>query len=331
MPYHDIKLAAVGNALVDIISNADDVFLKSYGMNKGSMMLIDEQRVDNLDASIVGATMQSGGSAANTMAGFASFGGKGAFIGKVANDELGRTFSNDLKSQGILYSTEPLEGEYRTGRCIIYVTPDGERTMNTYLGASVEISASDVNADIISAADVTFLEGYLFDRDQAKTAFLKAADICRNAGKKLALTLSDPFCVDRHRSDFLNLVENHVDILIANQKEIISLYQTEDFDTAKDKIKGRVDIAALTRSEKGSCIVTKDREILIDPISTQVVDTTGAGDQFAAGFLYGFTHGYDLETSGKLGTMAATDVISHYGARPEIEYATFLPGLAKAV
>ena len=317
-------VVAVGNALVDVISPASDEFIFSqnqkHGMEKGAMTLIDEARAVELYAILEERNETSGGSAANTMAGFASFGGKGGFIGKVADDALGETFKNDLISQGVTYNTQSLVMGAPTGRCMILVTPDAQRTMNTFLGASVELTPNDIDRDLIAAAKVTYLEGYLYDRDQAKQAFAAAAEAAHDAGHRVALTLSDPFCVDRHRHDFLRLVEEHVDILFANEEEIKSLYMQENFEDAKSAVSQHVEIAVLTRSEKGAVILHKNKEIIIsaEPVA-KVVDTTGAGDQFAAGFLYGFTQDMDLAACGKLGAIAAAEVISHIGPRPAVK------------
>ena len=314
-------VVAVGNALVDVIAQTDEAFItlqsETYGMEKGAMTLIEQERAVQLYAQMPEGTETSGGSAANTMAGFASFGGKGGFIGKVAEDELGKTFQNDIKSIGLQFDTQPLAIGTQTGRCLICVTPDAQRTMNTFLGASVELGADDIDEELIGNAKVSYLEGYLYDRDQAKQAFVAAAEAAHRNGHRVSLTLSDPFCVDRHRSDFLNLVENHVDILFANEEEIKSLYMQQDFEDAKSAVSGHCEIAVLTRGEKGAVIIADGQEYVIPaaPV-TEVVDTTGAGDQFAAGFLYGFTEGLGPEESGKLGALAAGEVISHIGPRP---------------
>ena len=321
-----LGVIAVGNALVDVIAKTDEAFIaaqkEQHGMEKGAMTLIEEARAVELYGLLENPLETSGGSAANTMAGFASFGGKGGFIGKTADDDLGETFQNDIRSLGVTYTTQPLIMGSKTGRCMILVTPDAERTMNTFLGASVELSPNDIEEDFIAQAKVTYLEGYLFDREQAKQAFVAAAEAAHNNGHRVALTLSDPFCVDRHRHDFLQLVENHVDILFANEEEIKSLYLQEDFEDAKSAISKHCEIAVLTRSEKGAVIVNEGREIIIEaaPVA-EVVDTTGAGDQFAAGFLYGYTEDLGLEEAGKLGAIAAAEVISHIGPRPLVSLA----------
>lgn len=317
-------VVAVGNALLDVISQVSDDFIAQQGgMEKGAMTLVEETRAVDLYASMSNRTETSGGSAANTMAGFASFGGTGAFIGKVADDEVGKIFQNDIQSLGVKYETQPLVIGPSTGRCMILVTSDADRTMNTFLGASVELSPTDVDKNLITSAQVTYLEGYLFDKEQAKQAFITAAECAHEAGHRIALTLSDPFCVDRHRDDFLKLIENHVDILFANEDEIKSLYQTEIFDDALAQIDKHVEIAAVTRSEKGAVIRSKGETISVPAVPVEkVIDTTGAGDQFAAGFLYGFTEGKDLAECGKLGTIAAAEVISHIGPRPAVQLST---------
>ncbi len=324
----DTKYAvvAVGNALVDVLSQTSEEFIQKqneeHGMEKGAMTLIDEPRAVQLYTQMEDGLETSGGSAANTMAGFASFGGEGAFIGKVADDTLGKTFINDIRSQGLTFETTPLAVGAPTGRCMILVTPDAQRTMNTFLGASVELSPEDIDVDLIGSAQITYLEGYLFDKPLAKQAFIKAAEAAHDSGHRVALTLSDPFCVDRHRSDFLRLVENHVDILFANEEEIKSLFMQDSFEDAMSAVSEHVEVAALTRSEKGAVILSKGEtvEIAAEPVE-QVIDTTGAGDQFAAGFLYGFTSGKDLDTCGRLGAIAAAEVISHIGPRPLVKLA----------
>ena len=291
-----LGVVAVGNALVDVIAHTSDEFIQEqhekHGMEKGAMTLIEESRAVELYSKMGQGVETSGGSAANTMAGFASFGGKGGFIGKVADDELGRGFQEGIRSQGLEFTTQPLVLGAQTGRCMILVTPDAERTMNTFLGASVELNGEDVDKDLIASAQITYLEGYLFDREQAKQAFITAAEYAHEAGHRVALTLSDPFCVDRHRHDFIQLVQNHVDILFANEDEIKSLFMQDSFEDAVSAIGEHVEIAAITRSEHGAVIIHKGEQIKVpaEPVE-HVIDTTGAGDQFAAGFLYGFTEG----------------------------------------
>lgn len=322
-------LLAIGNAIVDVLAQTDEAFIehqqKMNGMVKGSMTLIDEMRAVELYGQMPPGIESSGGSAGNTIAGFASFGGKGAYIGKVAQDQLGDVFRHDLKAQGVVFNTQPLAIGAPTARCLILVTPDGQRTMNTYLGAAVELSQIDIDEDIVSSAKITYMEGYLFDPPQAKEAFRVASELAHKAGRKVALSLSDPFCVNRHREDFQVFVENHVDILFANEQEAMSLYETSNFEETVDALKGVCEIIVITRSAQGSVIIAGDKiiEVPAEPVS-KVVDTTGAGDQYAAGFLYGYTRGNSLDICGRLASMAAAEVISHMGPRPNMKYADFL-------
>ena len=326
-------IVGVGNALVDVLAQVDEGFIAAqnaaHGMEKGAMTLIDETRAVSLYTDMSehaqNAVQSSGGSAGNTLAGLASFGGQGAFIGKVADDELGGVFRSELKNMGVTYNTPALIFGAPTGRCKILVTPDAERTMNTFLGASIELKPEDIDEDLIAMAKVTYLEGYLFDKDQAKAAFYLAADSAHKAGRGVSLSLSDPFCVGRHREDFLKLVADKVDILFANEDEIKALYETDNFETALNKVMGHCEVAAITRGAQGAVILSGMERINILAIDVEnVVDTTGAGDQFAAGFLYGFTQGMTLEICGKLGCMAAGEVIAHMGPRPKARYADFL-------
>jgi len=313
------NVIGIGNAIVDVLARADDDFLVKHGMAKGSMSLIDETRAEAIYAAMGPATEISGGSAANTIAGVASFGGTAAFIGTVKNDILGRVFTHDIHAAGVNFTTPPFKKGPSTARSYILVTPDGERTMNTYLGAAQLLSAAQISKKEIEDAEVTYLEGYLWDPQNAKEAFLKAAKIAHQAKRTVALTLSDSFCVDRYRDEFHKLVKNGtVDLLFANESELKSLYQTADFATALAALCQDARFAVVTRSEKGALVVTKDRTEAVDafPVA-KVVDTTGAGDLFAAGFLYGFARGLPHVTSAKLGALAAAEVISHLGARPE--------------
>ena len=313
-----IDVVGIGNAIVDVLAQADDSFIAAEKLAKGTMALIDEDRAQTLYERMGSGIEASGGSAANTIAGIASLGGKAAYIGKVANDLLGKVFAHDLRATGVRYETAPLQGGPATARCLIFVTPDAQRTMNTFLGASVEFQSGDIDRNLVEAAQVTYLEGYLFDRPLAKAAFREAGAIAHKAGRKVSLTLSDPFCVDRHRADFRDLIRGHVDILFANEAEICSLYETKDFAQAADAVRGEAEIAVLTRSEKGATVITaKDRvSVPASPVA-RVVDTTGAGDLFASGFLYGYTRGRDLAHCAKLGALCAAEIISHFGARPE--------------
>lgn len=320
-------VAAIGNAIVDIIGRCDDAFLAKHGAAKGSMRLVDAPTIDTLYGEMGPAIEISGGSAANTMVGIASFGGKSAFIGKVAGDEFGRIFRHDIGAAGVAFDTAPVNGKAPTSRSLILVTPDGERTMNTFLGISTDLDHGEVDAATVTGAEVVYLEGYLFDQPQAKAAFRQAVSLANAAGRTVALTLSDGFCVDRHRAEFLELIRSGVGILFANEVEITSLYETTDFDEAARRAAHDTRLAVLTRSAKGSLILAEGRahEIPVDPVA-EVVDTTGAGDLYAAGFLYGFTSGRDLATAGRLGSLAAAEIISHVGARPQ----TNLGELARA-
>ncbi len=313
--YH---LLGIGNAIVDVIAAVSDEFLAEHGDAKGAMNLVDQTRSAKLYQAMPPAEEHSGGSAGNTMAGFAALGGKGAYIGKVKNDQLGRIFAHDIKAAGVEFLTSPSSDDTPTASCMILVTPDSERTMHTYLGACINLTEDDIDAEHIARSEVVYFEGYLWDLEPAKKAFLKAMKIAKAAGTKVALTLSDSFCVGRFREEFLDLVEHHVDILFANEDEIMSLYEVDDFDDALQHVAGHVSIAALTRSEKGCVIVTPDEVHIIDAIPATVVDTTGAGDLFAAGFLYGLTHEYSLAESGKIGGICAAEIISHIGARPAV-------------
>jgi sugar/nucleoside kinase (ribokinase family) len=284
------------------------------------MSLVDGATSARLYRVMGPAVEASGGSAANTVAGIAGLGGRAAFIGKVATDELGEVFAHDLRAIGVHFAGAPLLEGPTTGRCLIFVTPDAHRTMQTYLGAAQEVGPEDVDEALIAGSAVVYLEGYLWDQTRAKEAFRKAARLAREAGRKVAFTLSDPFCVDRHRAEFLSLVRDDVDLLFANEDEIKSLYQVADFDAALQQVRGHCEIAALTRSEKGSVVISADELHIIDAVPVErVIDTTGAGDAYAAGFLYAYTHGRDLRTCGRLGGLLASEVISHIGPRAETD------------
>ncbi len=315
-------VVGIGNAIVDIIGRCDDAFLASHGCIKGSMQLVDAAAVSRLYDAMGPGVEISGGSVANTMAGIASLGGKAGFIGKTADDQFGQVFGHDIRSAGVTFTTRPAgPGSEPTARCLILVTPDGQRTMHTFLGVSPRLDGGEIDAGLIASARIVYLEGYLFDRPEAKAAFHRAAEIAARAGRQVALSLSDSFCVDRHRAEFLDLVRTRVDILFANEAEITSLYETS-FDEAARRARADTRLAALTRSEKGSVILGEGRTVVIPPEPVaKVVDTTGAGDLYAAGFLYGVALGRDLETAGRLGSLAAAEVISHIGARPEVRLA----------
>jgi sugar/nucleoside kinase (ribokinase family) len=319
-------VVAIGNAIVDIIGRCDDAFLARHGAAKGTMRLVDSETIATLYGAMGPAVEISGGSAANTMVGLASFGGRAAFIGRVADDEFGRIFRHDITSAGVAYETPALAGCAPTSRSLILVTPDGERTMNTFLGISTDLDGDAVDPETIRASAIVYLEGYLFDRPEAKAAFRQAAGIAKAAGRRVALTLSDPFCVDRHRAEFLELIRADIDILFANEREITSLYETASFEEAAACARADTRLAALTRSGKGSVILSAGETTAIPVVPVaRVVDSTGAGDLYAAGFLYGLAAGRDLATAGRLGSLAASEIISHVGARPE----TSLSGLAR--
>jgi sugar/nucleoside kinase (ribokinase family) len=308
----------IGNAIVDVISRADDAFLASHELTKGSMMLIDEVRAEKLYAAMGAGIEVSGGSCGNTMAGVASFGGNGAYIGKVKNDQLGQVFGHDLKAIGVSFETKPATSGPSTARCLISVTPDAQRTMSTYLGACTGLGPADIDEALVGSAQVTYVEGYLWDAPEAKKAVLKAFDAAHAAGRLVSITLSDSFCVGRYRAEFRDLIRSKIDILFGNEAEITSLYEVDSFDKALEAARKEAKIAALTRSERGS-VVIKGSETYAVPAAPvkKVVDTTGAGDLYAAGFLYGFTHGKPLAECARLGGIAAAEIISHVGARPE--------------
>lgn len=309
----------IGNAIVDIIARCDDDFLHDNSITKGAMNLIDAERAELLYGRMGPAIETSGGSAGNTAAGVASFGGQVAYFGKVAADPLGRIFTHDIRAQGVAFDTMPLDREPPTARSMIFVTPDGERSMNTHLGACIELGPEDVEADKAAAAKVTYFEGYLWDPPLAKEAIRLTAKLAHEAGNEVAMTLSDPFCVDRYRDEFLDLIRSKtVDIVFANESELKSLYQTASLEAGLEAIRADCGLAAVTRSEKGSIIVRGDETIAIEAIEIDMLtDTTGAGDLYAAGFLYGYTNGHQLELCGKLGSLAAGLVIQQIGPRPQ--------------
>lgn len=324
-----LGLVTIGNAIVDILAPSTEQFIKdqvAHGMQRGAMNLINAERAIALYDAMGESTQASGGSAGNTIAAYASFGGKGAYIGKVGNDHLGQVFAHDMKQIGVQYKTAPTISGTHTARSMILITPDGERTMNTFLGACVELSPDDIDEELIKSAAVTYMEGYLFDPPLAMEAFYKAAKIAHGAGRKVSLTLSDSFCVGRHRAAFQDLVENHIDILFANEEEIKSLYEVATFEDALNIVKDKCEISALTRSEKGSVIVKGNSitEVKAEPVA-KVVDTTGAGDVYAAGFLYGYTEGLSMAECGHLGSIAAAEVISHIGPRPHVKLSGLIP------
>jgi len=315
-------VAAIGNAIVDVIAPADEAFLVDHALTKGAMMLIDEARAHELYGHMSAAIETSGGSAGNTVAGLASLGGRAAYVGKVAADQLGDVFAHDTRQIGVHFETGRLSGGPATGRCLINVTPDGERTMCTFLGASVELTAADVDPDTILGAEIVYLEGYLFDPPEARRAFAKAAGLARASGRTIALSLSDSFVVDRHRAGLLAFIEAEVDLLFANEAEITSLFETTDFEQAARAAQSLTRIATVTRGEKGSVVITPTIRHTVEayPVA-QLVDTTGAGDQYAAGFMLGLARGKPLDACGRLGGLAAAEVISHYGPRPQVSLA----------
>ena len=320
-------ILGIGNAIVDVLTNAGEDFLADRKLDKGSMRIIDSEEAETLYADMGSGVEASGGSAGNTIAGVSSLGSRGAFIGKVHQDQLGETFAHDIRALGVHFETTMATSGPPTARCLILVTPDAQRTMNTYLGACVTLTERDVDEEVVRASAITYLEGYLWDPPEAKAAFRKAMSLAHDSNRQVALTLSDAFCVDRYREEFCNLVADEADILFANEAEIISLYKASSFDEALQQVKASGTLAALTRGERGSVVVSGNdvHEIACEPVE-KVVDTTGAGDQFAAGFLHGLTKGRDLASCGRLGSLAAAEIISHYGARPE----TSLAELARA-
>ena len=322
-PRYDV--VGIGNALVDIIAHVDDAFLVDHDLVKGAMTLVETDRALQLHTALPTAIEMSGGSAANTVCGVASLGGTAAYIGKVSADDLGGVFDHDLRAVGVRFSRAAQPADVPTGRCIIAVTDDAERTMNTYLGASSLLAPDDIDAEVVAAGVVLYMEGYLFDRDDAKAAFRRAASIAHDAGRLVSLTLSDSFCVDRHRDDFVGLVADEVDLLFGNADEICSLYEVDDLDTAVAAVQADCAMAAITVGARGALVATADGvvDVPATPVP-KVVDTTGAGDLFAAGFLFGLTHGHDPVGCARLGAIAAGEIISHVGPRPLVELRTLI-------
>jgi fructokinase len=312
-------ILGIGNAIVDVVARADEAFLSRHDMHKGAMRLIDAEAADALYAAMPPGQESSGGSVANSCAVAAALGAKVAYVGKVADDQLGTVFRHDISAIGVHFPTAPLLDSAPTARCLILVTPDGQRTMNTFLGACVTLDAGDVDPQLVAASQVTYLEGYLFDPPAAQAAFYRAAEAAHAAGRQVALSLSDAFCVDRHREAFRKLVAGHVDILFANEVEITSLYEQNTFEAAAELARADVGLAVLTRSEAGSVILRGSETVAVEAVPATVVDTTGAGDAYAAGFLAGLTGGKSLAACGRMGSIAAAEVISHYGARPEAD------------
>ncbi len=321
----EYDIIGIGNAIVDVVSPADHAFLSKQGMHPGSMALIDAPRAEALYAAMPPGKQSSGGSAANTCAVAAALGARAAYLGKVADDALGAVFRTEIAAAGVHFPSTPLSDGAPTARCLILVTPDGQRTMNTFLGACVAFGEPDVDEALIARSAVLYLEGYLFDPPAAQAAFRAAARAARGAGRKVALSLSDAFCVDRHRAAFLALLDD-VDILFANEAEICSLFETNDFTDAVKAARETVPLAALTRSEAGSLILQGGDTVHVPAEPTTVVDSTGAGDAYAAGFLAALTAGRDLAFCGRLGSLAAAEIISHYGARPQTDLASHMAG-----
>jgi len=315
------QVVGIGNAMVDVLAPAQDAFLAEAGVQKGIMQLIDMDRAVDLYSRVGPAKEVSGGSAANTIAGIAHLGGRTAYVGKVKDDQLGAIFAHDLRAQGAVYETSlaPKTEEAETGRCIVIVTPDGERSMNTYLGVTEFLTADDIDEAQVADAEWIYLEGYRFDGPDSHAAFAKAIAACKGAGGRVSITLSDPFCIERHRDAFRDMVRDHVDLLFCNRAEMLSMYQTEDFDAALAAAAATVAIVACTDSEHGVHILSDGQRWHVPAVPTNIVDATGAGDLFAGAFLWGLTNGYDLETCAKMGNLSASEVISHIGARPEAD------------
>jgi len=321
MPEATLDVLAIGNAIVDVIAQADDAFLASEGLDKGAMRLVDTETATSLYGRMAAGIEASGGSAANTAAGIAALGSKAGFIGQVADDQLGEVFAHDIRALGVDFATAPRAGDPPTARCLILVTEDGQRTMNTFLGAAQHLSVDKLDDGVIASAAILYLEGYLWDPEEPKAAMRKAIDVAKAAGRKVAFTLSDSFCIMRHRDEFQALIDDGlIDILFANEAEILSLNEVEDFDAAVSATAAKVPLLVVTRSEQGAIAVAGGERVSVpaEPIE-RVVDTTGAGDLFAAGFLAGQAQGKSIQDSLTMGAIAAAEVISHYGARPETD------------
>ncbi|MGQ0832194.1 MAG: adenosine kinase [Microthrixaceae bacterium] len=324
-PPAELDVVGIGNALVDVLTHEDDAFLEEHGLVKGAMTLIDTDRAEALYRAMGAGIEVSGGSAANTVSGVASLGGKAAYIGRVHDDQLGAVFAHDMRASGVAFRAVPAGNGPPTGRCLIVVTPDAQRTMNTYLGSSELFGPEHVDSELIASAQVTFLEGYLFDQPEAKEAYWKASRVAHDAGRRVSLTLSDTFCVERHRTEWRALVADQVDILFANESEALSLYEVDSFEEALSAARADVEVAVITRGAAGSVVAQGDEVVHVAPQPVEVVDTTGAGDLYAAGFLFGFTHGMPLGACGRLGSIAASAVLGHTGARPEVLLAQLIP------
>ncbi|UPM50317.1 adenosine kinase [Synechococcus sp. A10-1-5-1] len=315
-----LDVVGIGNAIVDVLVQADDRVIEGFGLTKGTMALIDQDQAETLYSKLGPGLETSGGSAANTLAGIAQLGGRAGFIGRVRDDQLGTIFAHDIRAVGTRFETPAATVGASTARCLILVSPDAQRTMCTYLGASVGLDPTDLNLEMVAQAKVLYLEGYLWDSDEAKEAFLAAAKVAKENGAEVALSLSDAFCVERHRDSFLELVDGHVDILFANEMEITSLYKANSFDEAAQAVRGRCRIAALTRSEQGSIVLSGDESIAIKPFNLgALVDTTGAGDLYAGGFLHAYTQGESLERCGQLASLCAGQVVTQLGPRSQVD------------
>lgn len=322
-----LDVVGVGNAIVDVIVTVPESFIEEHDLVKGAMTLIDAERATSLYAAMPPGIEASGGSAANTAVGVAGLGGTAAYLGKVRDDQLGEVFAHDLRAAGVAFDVAPAPAGDPTARCLIQVTPDAERTMNTFLGISAFLAVEDIDESVVEAARITYCEGYLYDTDEAKAAIRHAMDVAGDAGRIVSITLSDSFCVDRHRDEWLELLANKVDLVFANEAEIGALFLTDDFEAASRRITELVPMAALTRSEKGSVIVTNDERIEVPPSPVaQVVDATGAGDLYAAGFLHGLARGASLQRCAEMGSIAAGEIISHIGARPHVSLAELVGG-----
>jgi sugar/nucleoside kinase (ribokinase family) len=326
MPEADFDVVTIGNAIVDVIATSDDAFLADQGLSKGSMQLIDAERAEELYRAMGTGVETSGGSAGNTAAGVASLGGRAAFIGKVHDDQLGAVFTHDIGAIGVAFHNQPASDGPPTGRCLILVTPDAQRTMNTFLGTAGLVTVDDIDEDLVSRSFATYCEGYLWDQEHTKDAIRHAMVLARRHGRKVALSLSDGFCVGRHRHEFRELADRFVDVLFANDDEICSLYETDDFDKAAHQAAAHCELAFLTRGAEGAVVVRGDERHEVPALPRgPVVDTTGAGDQFAAGALFGLARGYDLPTCARLGSLAAGEVVSHFGPRPQVSLTLLLP------
>ena len=313
-------VVGIGNAIVDVLVKTDDDVLDNHALTKGTMALVTEEQAERLYASVGPGMETSGGSAANTLAGVAQLGGRAGFIGRVRDDQLGAIFAHDIRAVGARFDTPAASSGPSTARCLILVTPDAQRTMCTYLGASVQLHPNDLDLEMVAQARMLYLEGYLWDSDDAKAAFIAAAEVARAHGGEVALSLSDAFCVERHRESFQELVDGHVDVLVANEMEITSLYKANSFEEAADQVRGRCKVVALTRSEEGSVILNGSGTHRIEPYKLgPLVDTTGAGDLYAAGFLVGYTQGQSIEACGRLGSLCAGQVVTQLGPRPQAD------------